>query len=55
LAPHTQRKFSWPKQRYGLLLIKRQNAEPVTIKADERAVTDAQGIAKSKSLIDIVT
>jgi len=31
------------------------NAEPVTIKADEQAVTDAQGIAKSKSLIDIVT
>ena len=32
-----------------------ENAEPVTIKADERAVTDAQGIAKPNSLIDVVT
>ena len=31
-----------------------ENAAPVTIKADERAVIDAEEIAKAKSLIDIV-
>jgi hypothetical protein len=30
------------------------NAQPVTIKADERAVTDAEEIAKSSALIDVV-
>jgi hypothetical protein len=31
-----------------------ENAAPVTIKADERAVIDAEEIAKPNSLIDIV-
>ena len=31
-----------------------ENAGPVTIKADERAVIDAEEIAKAKSLIDLV-
>ena len=31
-----------------------QNAAPVTIKTDEQAVTDAEEMAKSSSLIDIV-
>ncbi len=31
-----------------------ENAAPVTIKADEQAVTDAEEIAKSNSLVDIV-
>jgi hypothetical protein len=31
-----------------------ENATPVTIKADERAVIDAEEIAKPNSLIDIV-
>jgi hypothetical protein len=31
-----------------------QNAAPVTIKADEQAVIDAEEIAKPNSLIDIV-
>ena len=31
-----------------------ENAAPVTIKADERAVIDAEEIAKAKSLIDLV-
>jgi len=30
------------------------NAAPITIKADERAVIDAEEIAKPNSLIDIV-
>lgn len=32
-----------------------ENATPVTIKADEQAVTNAEEIAKSNSLVDIVT
>jgi hypothetical protein len=32
-----------------------ENAKPVTIKADERAVTDAQEIAKSNALVDLIT
>ena len=31
-----------------------ENAAPVTIKADEQAVIDAEEIAKANSLIDIV-
>jgi hypothetical protein len=31
-----------------------ENATPVTIKADERAVIDAEEMAKANSLIDIV-
>jgi hypothetical protein len=31
-----------------------ENAAPITIKADERAVIDAEEIAKPNSLIDIV-
>ena len=31
-----------------------ENAAPVTIKADERAVIDAEEIAKPNSLVDIV-
>ena len=31
-----------------------ENAAPATIKADERAVTDAEEIAKPNSLVDIV-
>jgi hypothetical protein len=31
-----------------------ENAAPVTLKADERALVDAEEIAKSKSFIDIV-
>lgn len=30
------------------------NAQQITIKADERAVTDAEEIAKSNALIDVV-
>ena len=31
-----------------------ENAAPVTIKADERAVIDAEEIAKPNSLVDII-
>lgn len=32
-----------------------ENAKPVTIKADERAVTDAQEVAKLNARVDLIT